>query len=85
MLLKWKSRGEKHILPSPMFPTKSYPERFVKAAGQRPEGPSDLNLFHVKEVAEQETALHKPRRCSTLSAIYIGMHVQIMLYKIREH
>lgn len=57
----------------------------MKAVGQGPEGPSDLNLFHVKKVADQETALHKPRGCCTLSVISTGMYVQTMLYKIREH
>lgn len=62
--------------------TKSDSERFVKAVGQGPEDPSDLNLFHVKEVADQETALHKPRGCSTLCHLY--GNVQTMLYKIRD-
>lgn len=64
---------------------KSDSERFVKAVEQRAEDPSDFNLFHIKEVADQETALHKSRGCSTLSAIYTGTYVQTMLYKIREH
>lgn len=57
----------------------------MKAVGQGPEDLSGLNLFHDKKVADQETALHKPRGCSTLSAIYTGMYVQTMLYKIRDH
>lgn len=57
----------------------------MKAVEQRTEDPSDFNLFHVKEGADQETALHKSRGYSTLSAIHTGMYVQTMLYKIREH
>lgn len=53
----------------------------MKPVGQGPEDPSDLNLFCVKKVADQETALHEPRGCSTLSAIYTGTYVQIMPYK----
>lgn len=60
-------------------------ERFVKAIGQGREHPFVLNLFHVKEVADQETALHKRRGCSTVSAIHTGMQVQTTFYTIREH
>lgn len=57
----------------------------MKAVEQRAEDPSDFNLFHVKEVADQETALHKSRGCSTLSAIHTETYGQTILYKITEH
>lgn len=87
MLSKWKAHGEKHALPSPTLPpkTQTNSDRFVKAIGQRLEHHFVLNLFHVKDVADQEAVLHKRRGCSTVSAIHMGMHVQPMLYTIREH
>lgn len=50
----------------------------MKAVGKGPEDSSDLNLFCVKKVVDQETALREPRGCSTLSAIYTEMYVQTM-------
>lgn len=48
----------------------------MKAVGKGPEDSSDLNLFCVKKVVDQEIALREPRGCSTLSAIYTGMYVK---------
>lgn len=59
------------------------PERFLKAIGQGLEHPFVLNLFHVKGVVDQETALHKRRGRSAVSAIHTGMHVQCFI-TIRE-
>lgn len=54
------------------------PESFLKAIGQGLEHLFVLNLFHVKGVVDQETALHK-RGCAAVSAIHTGMHVQLFI------
>lgn len=71
-------------IPHAPLENQTNPERFVKAIGQGLEHTFVLNLFHFKEVADQETALHKRRGCSAISAIHTGMHVQTMFYTVRE-
>lgn len=83
MLLKWKAACS--AIPHAPLENQTNPERFLKAIGQGLGHTSVLNLFHFKEAADQETALHKRGECSAISAIHTGMQVQAMFYTIREH